>query len=172
MVARIPTLIAHRRDVSLELARVLAAGVTAAAEAHGVAMAVAVVDLSGAQVLAERMDGAAPAALHLALDKAYTAAAFGAPSDRWAEVTAPGGADWGMAGAAGGRVLVLPGGVPVRVDGELIGGLGVSGGPPPVDLDCAIAGLLAGARAVRGLDEAAVLPNPHATLDLSGKQTS
>ncbi|MET0233647.1 MAG: heme-binding protein [Kibdelosporangium sp.] len=163
--------VVQRCDISLELARVLAAGVRAEAAQRGVAMAVTVVDRSGQLVLSERMDGATPASVHLAQDKAYTASAFGAPTDAWAEVTTPGGADWGMAGSVGGRIMVLPGGVPVRIDGELVGGLGVSGAAPPVDVACAVAGLAAGMRAVQGLDESAVLPKPHATIDLSDKQT-
>jgi uncharacterized protein GlcG (DUF336 family) len=157
-----------RHDISLELAQELAAAVRAEAETRGVAMAIAIVDGSGQLVLAERMNGAAPAALHLAQDKAYTAAAFGAPTENWAAVTAPGGADWGMAGSVGGRILVLPGGLPVRVDGQLVGGLGVSGAAPAVDVACASAGLAV----LDGLDPAEVLPKPHAKLDLSDKQTS
>jgi uncharacterized protein GlcG (DUF336 family) len=87
------------------------------------------------------MDGAHPVAVRLAADKAYTAAAFGAPSHAWAEPTAPGGADWGMAGADGGRILVLPGGLPLRhSDGVVIGAVGVSGAAPAIDLACAQAG--------------------------------
>lgn len=157
-----------RHDISLELAREVAAGVRAEAAERGVAMAIAIVDSSGELVLAERMNGAAPVALHLAQDKAYTAAAFGAPTEQWAAVTAPGGADWGMAGSVGGRILVLPGGLPVRVAGRLVGGLGVSGAAPSVDVACASAGIAV----ADGLDPSAVLPKPHAKLDLSDKQTS
>jgi uncharacterized protein GlcG (DUF336 family) len=48
-----------------------------------------------------------------------------------------------MANAAGGRILVLPGGLPIRVGGEVIGAVGVSGAAPLVDLACAEAGCAA-----------------------------
>ncbi|GAA3646418.1 hypothetical protein GCM10022224_006520 [Nonomuraea antimicrobica] len=127
--------------ITLAGARVIIAGVEGAAAARGVALAVTVCDPAGAPIATARMDGANAVAARLAADKAFTAAAFGAPSHAWAEATAPGGPDWGMAGAAGGRVLVLPGGLPIMAGGRLIGALGVSGAAPAVDLACAEAGL-------------------------------
>lgn len=131
------------RVLGLEAAREIIRGVQEEAAAREVAMAAVVTDPAGAVIAASRMDGANAVAMQLAEDKAYTAAAFGAPSHGWAEVTAPGGPDWGMAGAAGGRIQVLPGGLPIRVDGELVGALGVSGAAPAVDLACAEAGAAA-----------------------------
>jgi uncharacterized protein GlcG (DUF336 family) len=122
--------------------RVVAAAITAAT-GRQVAVAVVVTDPAGDPIAVARMDGANAVALRLAADKAYTAAAFGAPSHGWAEATAPGGPDWGMAYAAGGRIQVLAGGLPIRVDGEVIGAVGVSGAAPPVDLACAEAGCAA-----------------------------
>jgi uncharacterized protein GlcG (DUF336 family) len=129
--------------IDLEAARRVVAAVLAEATTRQVAMAVAVTDPAGDPIAVARMDGANAVALRLAVDKAYTAVAFGAPSHNWAEATAPGGADWGMANAAGGRILVLPGGLPIRVGGEVIGAVGVSGAAPLVDLACAEAGCAA-----------------------------
>lgn len=129
--------------IDYETARRVVAAVVDEAAGRGTAMAVVVTDPAGDPVATARMDGAHAVALRLAGDKAYTAAAFGAPSHSWAGATAPGGADWGMAGAAGGRILVLAGGVPLRAGGSLIGAVGVSGAAPPVDLACAEAGAAA-----------------------------
>ncbi|MFY1668791.1 GlcG/HbpS family heme-binding protein [Plantactinospora sp. WMMB334] len=132
--------------IDYEDARRVIAAVLAEAAGRGVAMAVAVTDPAGDPIATARMDGANAVALRLAVDKAYTAVAFGAPSHHWAEATAPGGADWGMANAAGGRILVLAGGLPIRADGAggaVIGAVGVSGAAPPVDLACAEAGCAA-----------------------------
>lgn len=143
--------------IDYEAAQRVVAAVVDEATGRGVAMAVVVTDPAGAPIAAARMDGANAVAWRLAVDKAYTAAAFGAPSHSWAEATAPGGADWGMAGAAGGRILVLAGGLPIRADGQVVGAVGVSGAAPPVDLACAEAGcaafetgLLSGPDVLRG----------------------
>ncbi|MFC6081223.1 GlcG/HbpS family heme-binding protein [Sphaerisporangium aureirubrum] len=130
---------------SLDLCRRLVAGAEQEALRQGRPMGIAVVDRAGQLLMAVRMDGATPAALTLAVDKAFTAAAFDAPTDAWSEVTRPGGADWGLTSALGGRVVILPGGLPLRAGGRLVGGIGVSGAAPPIDLICAAAGLRAGA---------------------------
>ncbi len=130
-------------DVSLALAQELLAGVTAEAHARGKAMGAAVVDRAGNLVAALRMDGAQIIAVSLAVDKAYTAVACGLPTDAWAGSTQPGGADWGFNTTLSGRMVVFAGGVPVVVDGEVVGGLGVSGAAASVDKACAEAGLAA-----------------------------
>lgn len=132
-----------RRDIGLDLAQRLLAGVRAEAAGRGIAMGAAVVDAGGAVVAALRMDGAQTIALPLAVDKAWTAVACGQPTDRWAGSTQPGGGDWGLNTTLGGRFVVFAGGLPVRVDGELVGGLGVSGAASEVDRACAEAGLRA-----------------------------
>lgn len=129
---------------TLDLAARLAAAVREEAVRLGKAMGVAVVDRAGNVILAVRMDGASPVALQLAIDKAFTAAAFNAPTDAWGEVTSPGGADWGLTSALAGRIVVLAGGLPLRAGGELVGAIGVSGAAPAVDRQCANAGVRAG----------------------------
>ena len=132
-----------RPDITLALAEHLLAGVTAEARARGKAMGAAVVDRAGNHVAAVRMDGAQIVAVPLAVDKAYTAVACGMPTDAWTPTTQPGGADWGFNTTLGGRMVVFAGGVPVVVDGEVVGGLGVSGAAAAVDKACAQAGLSA-----------------------------
>ena len=130
-------------DISLELAQTLLAGVRAEADSQGKAMGAAVVDRGGNIVAALRMDGAQIVAVPLAIDKAYTAVACGLPTEQWASSTQPGGGDWGFNTTLGGRIVVFAGGVPVVVDGDVVGGLGVSGAAASVDKACAEAGLRA-----------------------------
>lgn len=124
-------------DVTEDVALALLTGVATAAASRGVRLAACVVDRGGNLVAARRADGAQIGATPLAIDKAYTAVAFGAPTSRWAESSVPGGTDWGMAGALGGRAVMIAGGVPLYAAGELIGGLGVSGAPSSIDDACA-----------------------------------
>ena len=81
------------------------------------------------------MDGAALGAMRLAVGKAYTAALWGMRTGDFTESTQPGGADWGFT-STDERIVVYAGGVPLYVDGELVGGAGASGGTPEQDEDC------------------------------------
>lgn len=128
-------------QMSYELATDLITAAHDDARDNGLALAVAVVDRGGQLVAAGRMDGAAICAMPLARDKAYTAAACEAPTSAWSVSTQPGGPDWGMHTAMGGQLTVFPGGVPVVIDGEVIGGLGVSGGECAEDDACASSAL-------------------------------
>lgn len=141
--AQAPDHTMHRADITLTLAQHLLEGVTAKARELGKAMGAAVVDRAGNLVAAVRMDGAQIVAVPLAVDKAYTAVACGQPSDAWSQATQPGGSDWGFNTTLGGRIVVFAGGLPVVVDGEVVGGLGVSGAAAEVDRECAEAGLAA-----------------------------
>ncbi|WP_353987376.1 GlcG/HbpS family heme-binding protein [Ruicaihuangia caeni] len=140
----------NKPDMSLDLALVLLAGVREQCSTRGIALAAAVVDRGGNLVSSARMDGAQLGALSIATDKAFTAAAFGHPTSAWTASSAPGGGDWGLAHALGGRAIVFPGGVPIFDGGELIGALGVSGAASTVDEECALA-----AAAAAGVEAAA-----------------
>lgn len=131
----------ERRDIGQRLARLLIEAAIEEARQIPQAMAVAVVDGAGNLVAVERMDGAQLVAVPLAIDKAWTAVACAAASDAWAASTIPGGDDWGMSTALGGRIIVLPGGLPVMDGDGLIGGIGVSGGYGHEDKRCATAAL-------------------------------
>ena len=121
-----PQILVHP-DMSLALAEQLLQGVRDAAIGEGMSVAAAVVDRGGQVVAVARMDGTPSCGVPLAIDKAFSAAAMAAPTDTWAQSTTPGGPDWGMSTALGGRMVVYPGGLPLFYDGQLLGGLGVSG---------------------------------------------
>jgi uncharacterized protein GlcG (DUF336 family) len=105
------------------------------AEARSLALAVCVVDPGGHVIASARMDGAALGAMPLAIGKAYTAALWGMPTGAFMESTQPGGADWGF-NATDERVVVYAGGLPLYVDGDLVGGVGASGGTAEQDEAC------------------------------------
>lgn len=124
-------------DMSLSVAESLLDEVKQQAESGGVRLAAAVVDRGGNLVAFMRMDHAQLGAVSLALDKAVTAVSFGHPTSAWLTTSEPGGSDWGLAHTLGGRAIVFPGGLPVFVGNELVGGLGVSGAAAHVDESCA-----------------------------------
>lgn len=129
--------IVHQPQVSLALAQRLLLQVQVSAEERVVALGAAVVDVGGNVVASARMDGAQLGSLGLATDKAFTAVAFGYPTSQWTESSVPGGPDWGLAATLAGRIVVIPGGVPIFHEGTLVGGLGVSGAAAHVDEACA-----------------------------------
>ena len=132
-----------RPDITLDLAQRLIEGAFSEARSMDLAMGAAVVDAGGNVVASARMDGAQLVGIPLATDKAYTAAAIGLPTEEWATSTQPGRPDWGMHTVLGGKLVVFAGGVPIRVHGALVGGLGVSGSAASDDQRCAVAGLRA-----------------------------
>jgi uncharacterized protein GlcG (DUF336 family) len=129
--------------VTLSDARSILEAIEGRAGEQGVSICAAVVDEGGNPVATMRMDGAQIGAYQLALDKAWTAAAFQAPTDEWAEGTVPGRPGWGFSTSLGGRVIVFAGGLPIERDGRVIAGVGVSGSSPEVDAACAAAGVAA-----------------------------
>lgn len=130
-------LIEHRHP-SLTLALELLAVVRAEAEARSLQLAICVVDAGGHVIASQRMDGAALGAMHLAIGKAYTAVLWGARTGDFTESTQPGGADWGW-NTTDARIVVYAGGVPLFAAGQLVGGVGASGGAPADDEACVVA---------------------------------
>jgi uncharacterized protein GlcG (DUF336 family) len=126
------------RSPSLERALGLLARVRAEATTRSLALAACVVDSGGHVVATQRMDGAALGAMRLAVGKAHTAVLWGTSSGTFMETTQPGGEDWGL-NVADPRVVVYAGGIPLFTGGELVGGLGASGGTAAQDEECVVA---------------------------------
>ncbi|MGY1838344.1 MULTISPECIES: GlcG/HbpS family heme-binding protein [unclassified Modestobacter] len=126
--------------------RATAAVVAALAHAEeiGVQVSVALVDVAGFDLVVIRAPGAPGFTAGLARRKAATAAAFRRPTaelreihERRPEVIELAGEQLGF------RPTTLGGGLPWRVDGEVVGGIGVSGATPEQDTECAAAALAA-----------------------------
>jgi cob(I)alamin adenosyltransferase len=127
-----------RRHLSLDLALALLARVREEAQARDLSLAAAVVDDAGHVLASQRMDGAALGAMQLAVGKAFTAVSWATPSGEFASSTEPGGDDWGW-NTTDSRIVVYAGGLPLLVDGELVGGIGASGGTAAEDEECVAA---------------------------------
>lgn len=100
----------------------------AEAEVLGQPQCIVIVDASGVTLGQFRMAGAKYLSLKSAFAKARTAASIGAPSDAIPEVVGA-----AIAAATDGEVTRLGGGLPIHVDGELVGGIGVGSGSPDQD---------------------------------------
>lgn len=133
----------EKHSVTTSLAHRIVSAAEAKAAEMGVPMVIAVCDDSGVLKNLSRMDGAALFSVQIAQDKAYTAVGFGMPSDGWHEFIKD---DPPLAaGAVGGieRLVIFGGGYPIKVNDQVVGGVGVSGGHYSQDMEVALAGLAA-----------------------------
>lgn len=122
--------------------RMLEAG-EAEAASFGIAYNIAVVDHGGALVAFARQDGALIGSIDLAIGKAVTARLFDKTTAYLSELAQPGAPVFGIGQSNGGRVIIFGGGVPVRVDGEIIGAVGASAGTIEQDISVAEAAVAA-----------------------------
>ena len=123
--------VAHSKRLTLEGAKKMMDVATGKAEKAGYAIAVAIVDSGGHPILIQRMDGGRFHTVHSSTTKAVCAASNKRPtSAKGAQAQALDTTHaLGLALAAGPeRWTAMEGGYPIIVDGECIGGIGVSGG--------------------------------------------
>jgi uncharacterized protein GlcG (DUF336 family) len=130
-------------SITLAEARAIIDGAIAYASEAKMSMAVAVVDAAGNVVSADRMDGAALQNIRFAEGKAFAAALYRQTTDELAELykTRP-DRFFGIMNMYPGIYLV-GGGLPLAVEGRLVGGVGVAGLPEGIDEKSALAGIAA-----------------------------
>jgi glc operon protein GlcG len=107
---------------------------------HGWAVAIAVVDDGGHLLAFERLDGCAPVGACVAIEKARTSALGRRESKQYEDMINGGRTAFLSAPALHG---LLEGGVPVVIDGHVVGAVGVSGVKPDQDAQVARAGAVA-----------------------------
>jgi len=131
------------KQVTLAAAEAVVAAARKHAEKIGVPSCIAVVD-SGANLVAfVRMDRAWLGSIDIAQDKAFTSRAFDMTTKELARMSQPGEPLFGITASNDGRVVIFAGGVPLKVDGVVIGAVGASGGRPDQDHEVAEAGAAA-----------------------------
>jgi uncharacterized protein GlcG (DUF336 family) len=131
-------LLVHK-DLSYEIAKTIAEGAIAACKAKGYGTSAVVVDRDGETLIAMRGDNTGPHTMENARRKAYTAMTFKQTTTEYAKKWNDGNpvvrAQVMLPG-----IIPNPGGVPIKVGDEVIGGVGLSGSPG-VDEECVNAGL-------------------------------
>jgi uncharacterized protein GlcG (DUF336 family) len=128
-----------RPGLSLDLAdarRIIAAGERKATEL-GIPYNIAVADAGGGPVAHVRMDGAWLGSVDIAINKAWTARAFDMSTDDLSRLTQSGQQGFGLNTTNDSRVVIFGGGIPIEIDGVVIGAVGASGGS--VEQDVAVA---------------------------------
>ena len=125
----------------LGLAKDLAVRVEAEATKARVPVSVCVIDIHGNMVLVHRMNGVPAFSMEISERKAYTSALVGIRTAELLPMTQPGEPLFPLATVAGGKYCAMGGGVPLTSEGEVIAGVGVSGGTTEEDIAIAEAAL-------------------------------
>lgn len=124
-------------------ARLIMAAAARRAAALGVPMDIAVVDDGGHLLAFNRMDGAKLSSVDIAISKAWTAACTRRATHDYAEIAGPGKPAFGIHVSNGGRFMIVGGGLPITLGGQVVGGIGCSSGTVQQDRDVAGAGIQA-----------------------------
>jgi uncharacterized protein GlcG (DUF336 family) len=128
-------------SITGESAKKVAAAALAEARKNNWNMAAAVVDPAGDLVYFEKLDGTQAASVTIAVDKARSSARFKRPTKALQDTLAAGGDGLRVLRLDG--AIPVEGGVPILMDGKIVGAIGMSGGTSAQDGQCASAGAAA-----------------------------
>ena len=117
--------------VNLENAKKAAAAAMAEARKNSWTMAVAITDTAGYLVYFEKIDGTQNGSAVVAVDKARSAALYKRPTKAFQDGLAAGGEGWRILRLEG--AVPVEGGLPLVMDGKIVGAIGVSGGTAAQD---------------------------------------
>lgn len=131
------------KRVTLDSAQTIIDAARTQAQQIGVPMNIAVVDEGNNLVAFARMEDAWLGSIDIAQGKAYTARAFDMGTADLAPLAQPGQPLFGIHASNQGRLIIFPGGVPLKADGSVVGAVGASGGRPDQDQQVAEAGAAA-----------------------------
>ncbi len=124
--------------ISLELAKKVMAAAEAEAAANNWAVAIVIVDSGANPVMLHKLDQTQLSSMDLAQAKAETAVSYKCPTRLWQDLLASGGEELRLITMK--SIIALEGGIPLIIDGKIIGAIGVSGVFPMQDSQVAAAG--------------------------------
>ena len=134
-------MITYGASVTIEQAKSAAAAALAEARANGLLMAVAIVDTAGFLVYFEKMDNTQLGSVAVAQAKARSAALFKRPTKAFQDALAGGGDGLRVMALEG--AVPVDGGLPLTIDEQIAGAIGMSGGTSAEDAQCAQKGVQA-----------------------------
>lgn len=125
------------KHLSCPIARLLARIAEREAAALGIPMVIAMTDAGGELLHFVKMDGALPASSGIAVSKAYTAASLRMATEEVGRLAQPGQELYGIQHTLEGRVVLFGGGIPLKLEGRVVGAVGISGGTVSQDIQVA-----------------------------------
>ncbi|ADX81789.1 GlcG/HbpS family heme-binding protein [Saccharolobus islandicus] len=126
----------NKLGISDELADMLISEAVKKAKELGVKVSIAIVDEGGELKAFKRMDGAPILTIEIAIDKAWTAVSFGIPTHEWYNMLKD-NPPLAMGFPKIPRLIIFGGGFPIVYKGQVIGGIGISGGSAEQDMEIA-----------------------------------
>ena len=126
--------------ITLQLAKQLMEIIEKRAEAVGLKAVIALCNAHGNPIAVHCMDDAFLVSYDVATKKAYTSVAVKMSTMELSKIAQPGQTFYGDDKLDGGKIIIFGGGIPLKVDGKIVGGLGISGGTGEQDHDLAVFG--------------------------------
>ena len=124
---------ATNKKLTLALAKKLAEKIEQKAEEIGVRAVVAIADSGARPILVECMNDSYIASYDIAVNKAYTSVALKMKTAELKKLSQPNESLYGIQFTNSGQIVIFGGGEPLKINGEIVGGLGVSGGSEEQD---------------------------------------
>lgn len=126
--------------LTLQLAKQLMEIIEKRAEAVGLKAVIALCNAHGNPIAVHCMDDAFLVSYDVATKKAYTSVAVKMSTMELSKIAQPGNTFYGVDKLDGGKIVIFGGGIPLKVEGKIVGGLGISGGTGEQDHDLALFG--------------------------------
>jgi len=130
------------QTLSLDEAQSMLDAAQKKAEELGVPQVLCVADMAGYPIALRRLDGGKVTSVQIAMNKAFTAAGHRKPTHHYKNAL-PGEEAFGIFTQHDGRFTVFVGGLPIVLDGKVVGGIAASGGNGEQDVACCEAGIAA-----------------------------
>ena len=127
--------------LTLKAAQLMLEAAERKSQEMGLSMDIAICDEGGNLLAFHRMLGAKITSIEVAIGKAFTAAATGVPTSKYAEMAGAGKPAFGINVSNAGKFMIVGGGLPIRIDDELLGGIGASSGTSEQDTVISQAGI-------------------------------
>lgn len=121
------------KRLSYDDAQTLVEGARRKSHEIGIPMCIAVTDESGHLIAFSRMDGGKITSIDIAINKAYTGACARKGTHEYNQLAVPGKPTYGINTTNQGRFTIIGGGLPVIVEGDIVGGIGCSTGTAEED---------------------------------------
>ncbi len=124
-------------SISLDMAKQLMDRIEAYAVSKGLKCVIAICNAHGNPIAVHAMDDSFLVSYEAATQKAYTAVAVKMSTLELNKLVQPGETFYGLESLKGGKMVTFGGGVPLKTDGTIVAGLGISGGTGEQDNDVA-----------------------------------
>jgi len=123
--------------ITYPVARILGTIAESKASDLSVPVAVALTDGKGGLLFFGRMDGTLPASTEIAISKAYTSAVLHMATHELGKLAQPGSELYGIQHTHNGKIVLFGGGIPLQLNGQVVGAIGISGGSVNEDVQVA-----------------------------------